>query len=673
MTDTFAPNEQSSNIIFKIVESDDNYDPIMYEKLPLAFRDSLDTLASNLLDPDSGHMILVGSNVSGKTFLLHQLVGNIDRYLNRLDIPTFQFIRMTMEDLEKIQLIPGGYQTFISQICENFSCPENLICFVTEDPNVASRLFWLSNKARIILEVSQYTFVQMMKMENTGATKTWSSWVYTDVNAITLQKNDLIDLLEVSIVKKLKETFKVDLSRKIITLFVNYTLKNIPELVSKEKDTYNEIIAPFGIWAMAIRRLGGIMGLSESPVLRRGDKIVMSRVIESTFKDLRDLFDEFVDEEDDENSIVLKGPEGNLIRIPIPSLHIMDDEEDNEDGEEKTVTPLVFSDMNTLSDRLSKEVIGQDEAIKNIVEGLIVPAAGLNDKTKPIRSFLFLGKTGVGKTKMALTLAEQLATTPMKLIRIDMSEYSQQHEAAKLLGAPPGYAGYERGGILTSAVAENPHAVVLLDEVEKAHPKIWDSFLQILDAGRMTDARGKVVDFSQTIIIMTSNLGANDLSKKQTGFSSLSESEAYEQRQKDAKNIVMRAVEGNLRTELINRIDEIVLFREISHDTAAKIVRKELNILSSRMKDSHFELTEVSDDIVKEIMSKSNIEKFGAREIQRVILRSVSNPIARVIMEAKRSKSSGKLTLVLDKDNIISVEKTLEDSAEMKMNGDSSV
>ena len=632
-----------------LIESEDAFKPIAYEKLPRTICNEIDDIASELLDPDKGRVAIIGSSQTGKSFLINQVVGNISRYLHKVNIKSMVFIRLKAKDVAQINSIPGLYGAYISALCEEFECAEKNICFVTEDTNVASYIYEATNKARIILEVSHSTFVQIVEMENKGATKIWASWRFIDANEILLKKKDLVALLELTLSQKMQETFKIVADKRLINSFVNYSIKQMPELLSEEPETAGLIMAPMGIWAVAIRRLCGILGLSEDPEIRNGNKIVVGKVIESVFHDNVNMFEAFVDDEDDDEHMIAVLPSGQVVQLKAQKS-------ENEDSEVADVTPLEFNNMETLSKELHKEIIGQDEAIESLVDGMIVPSAGLHDSTKPIRSFLFLGPTGVGKTKLATTLAEHAAEKPMNVIRIDMSEYGSAHEAAKLIGSPPGYTGFEKGGILTSAVAKNPHSLVLLDEIEKADPKIWDSFLQILDAGRMTDGQGRTVDFTQTIVVMTSNLGASDLTRTSSGFSSVSEDAQYAIRQQNSKSIVMKAVESNLRPEMINRIDEIVIFKELSQETSRKIVRKELTILSDRMSNTGFILAPVSDDIVDDILAKSNVTKYGARDIQRVILKNVSNPVAKAVV-ARKTKKNKTITLSFDGDKNITVDK----------------
>ena len=235
--------------------------------------------------------------------------------------------------------------------------------------------------------------------------------------------------------------------------------------------------------------------------------------------------------------------------------------------------------------RLGEKVFGQDEILEKVTNSLSIPVAGLNDKNKPLRSFLFLGTSGVGKTKLAQTLSEELYETKQEILRLDMSEFSEKHTSMKLFGAPPSYVGYEQGGVLTNFAKEHPYGIILLDEVEKAYPEVWDSFLQVFDAGRMTDGQGDTADFSNNIFIMTSNLGSNELNRKKSGFQTMSEEEMYRERQENAKNVIMRELEHFFRVEFINRIDDIVVFNELKPEFLRKIVKNEVNLVFSRLDD----------------------------------------------------------------------------------------
>lgn len=670
MHNNMLANNNEIEISVRTVDQDDSYSPMMYENLPAELQSEINDIAAELIDPDRGHLAITGTAQSGKTLLLHNAVGNMHRYTDRLNRDPLVFVRLGEDEMNVISTLKNSYNTYRTALMKELNVKnESDLVFVVENPVIASRLFNYSKTARIILEVNRATFMQMVRQENSGDTKIWSSWEFIDLTDILLKKNDLINFVYETIHEKMKEVYNVTITKKMVTLFVSHVVNQIPGIMGTEGELRNRLFVPVGIWLLAIRRMAGILGLSETSAYHnKSGNLVISRLISRVFDDNARVFDEFaaIDDEEDMLGINVEHSNGDRYRIPVPKefLNLMRDsvtEEDVENDGEPEDSRLVFNDLETIDTVLHENVMGQDSALEKIVEGLTIPAAKLNDTRKPIRSMLFLGPTGVGKTETALTLAKCVARDEeMNVVRIDMSEYSQAHEVAKLLGAPPGYAGFEKGGILTSAIAKNPKSIVLLDEVEKAHPKIWDSFLQILDAGRMTDGVGKQVDFTQTIVIMTSNIGSSDLQSKGVGFSALSEEQAYAKRVSDSSNIVMEAIEKEFRPELINRIDEIISFNEISKDTARKIAAKEIGILVDRMSSNGFSLDTVSDDIINVIISESNISKYGAREIQRVILRNISNPVAHEILKVK-DDSLTVLRLTLNDDKKISVQSAAEE------------
>lgn len=661
MEKEFSLNETEIEIRF--VENDSSYQPIMYEELPAEIQNEIDELASELVDPDRGHVLVMGTPQAGKTFLINQLVGNFERYTEKLNREQMRFIRLEVEEFDS-NMFFDGFNTYINTLKDELECDESSICFVTENPMIASKLFSLSKKVRIILEASRSTFLNIAHMETSGSTKMWAGWRYSDATETLLKKQDLINIIHVALHDRVKKTFNVDLTKKTVTLFVNHALKQVPEIIGKDEENKNRVLVPIGNWIVALRRLSGVLGLSESAALQnKNGSINLGKVIHNVFKDSQLVFESFAPKAEDNSNegkiIAVAGPNGEIIKAQVISgdpSRSAKASSDKASDEQATIKKLVFKDMKEFPERVSKKVIGQDSAIQEIADGLIVPAAGLNDSSKPVRSILFLGPTGVGKTKMAQTIAEEAYTEPMNFVRIDMSEFSQPHEATKLLGAPPGYTGFEQGGVLTNAVKKHPNSLIMLDEVEKAHPKVWDSFLQILDAGRMTDGLGHTVDFTQTIVIFTSNIGAAEIKNTALGFTTMNEEQAYSDRQRDTKRIVEKALDQTFRAEMINRIDEIVIFNEISKDTAYKIVMQEIDLVAERMNGSGFKLDGISTDIIEEILAKSNIRKFGAREIQRVVLKNISNPIAHSMIGNKDSKGLPVLvSLVLNQDKIISV------------------
>ena len=287
-----------------------------------------------------------------------------------------------------------------------------------------------------------------------------------------------------------------------------------------------------------------------------------------------------------------------------------------------------------LKKTLEKRVIGQDEALTLVSNAILRQRAGIKDTNRPIGSFLFLGPTGVGKTEVAKTLAEALFDSESHIIRIDMSEYMEKYSTSRLIGAPPGYVGYEEGGQLTEKVRRNPYSIVLFDEIEKAHPEVFNLLLQILDDGRLTDSQGRVVDFKNTIIIMTSNLGSMDIL------------EGHQER-------VEALLHQTFKPEFLNRIDEIVYFHPLGKETQMKIVDKMLNELNKRLKEAYFSIS-FSDTLKKYILDSSYSETYGARPIKRFIQNEVETKLANLIIS---EQIDTKHKYLLDyKDNEIVIE-----------------
>jgi ATP-dependent Clp protease ATP-binding subunit ClpB len=296
-----------------------------------------------------------------------------------------------------------------------------------------------------------------------------------------------------------------------------------------------------------------------------------------------------------------------------------------------------------LEDELHKRVVGQDEAIKAVSDAVRRSRAGLQDQKRPVGSFIFLGTTGVGKTELARALAEFLFNDENLLTRIDMSEYQERHSVSRLIGAPPGYIGYEEGGQLTEAVRHKPYSVVLLDEIEKAHPDLFNLLLQVLDEGRLTDNKGRTVNFRNVIIIMTSNLGSDMIRDRMEEWNdSMPENEA-ELLQKDLFMLLRKS----LRPEFLNRVDEIVMFRPLSQDQIREIVVIQLNNVRKVLENNNFGL-DVSDKAIDWLARHGYDPQLGARPVKRLIQKEVINELSKEIISGKIRKES---TVKVDVDN----------------------
>jgi ATP-dependent Clp protease ATP-binding subunit ClpB len=276
-----------------------------------------------------------------------------------------------------------------------------------------------------------------------------------------------------------------------------------------------------------------------------------------------------------------------------------------------------------MEEALAKRVIGQEEGVRAVSDAIRRSRAGLSDPNQPNGSFLFLGPTGVGKTELCKALAEFLFDTEEAMIRIDMSEFMEKHSVARLIGAPPGYVGYEEGGYLTEAVRRRPYSVILMDEVEKAHPDVFNVLLQVLDDGRLTDGQGRTVDFRNTVIVMTSNLGSQAI-QEMTG----------EERYEEMKAAVMETVRDNFRPEFINRLDEIVVFHPLASEQIRAIASIQIEYLRRRLAEHEMGL-EVTEAALDRLGLAGFDPVYGARPLKRAIRQQLENPLAQEILSGR--------------------------------------
>ena len=314
-----------------------------------------------------------------------------------------------------------------------------------------------------------------------------------------------------------------------------------------------------------------------------------------------------------------------------------------------------------LEDELHKRVIGQDDAVTAVAKAVRRARAGLKDPKRPIGSFLFLGPTGVGKTELARALASSLFGDESAMIRLDMSEYMEKHTVSRLVGAPPGYVGYEEGGQLTDAVRRKPYSVILLDEVEKAHADFFNILLQVLDDGRLTDSQGRTVDFRNTVIIMTSNLGAKALHKNspELGFLAPKKSESSANQSnsidfKEAKKSVMDAVKRHFRPEFLNRIDEMIVFEPLTEEDLQQIVSILMSDITKRLKDRELQL-EITPEAMQLLVKEGSDFTMGARPLKRAIQRLIEDPVSDLILKGDATEGKTIKADVKDNEIVVSV------------------
>ena len=305
-----------------------------------------------------------------------------------------------------------------------------------------------------------------------------------------------------------------------------------------------------------------------------------------------------------------------------------------------------------MEDRIHQRLVGQNEAVTAVSNAIRRSRAGLQEQTRPIGSFIFLGSTGVGKTELARALAEILFDDEKAVVRIDMSEYMERHSVSRLIGAPPGYVGYEEGGQLTEAVRRRPYSVVLLDEIEKAHPEVFNILLQVLDDGRLTDSKGRTVNFTNTIIIMTSNIGAQLIMERSQKITEINKEKIHD----DIKNDVYQMLKSVLRPEFLNRIDDIIVFQSLDKNDIEKIIHLQIKNVNKLLKKQDLKL-ELSEDAVVYLTENGYDPAFGARPLKRLIQKEIVNPLSMKILEGS-VRPNTVLNVVIDQNLLAFIQKS---------------
>ena len=384
-----------------------------------------------------------------------------------------------------------------------------------------------------------------------------------------------------------------------------------------EKDTLTEIKRAKGELEQAKRdseKAEAQSDLTKTAELRYGKIPLLEREIDAGEKRLRKLQEKRRVLKEEINEEDIAGVVSRWTGVPVSRML--------EEEAEK---------LSRMEDELRKRIVGQDEAVQKVADAIKRSRAGIADPNRPVGSFLFLGPTGVGKTELTRALAEFLFNPDKALIRVDMSEYMEKHSISKMIGSPPGYVGYDEGGGLTELVRHRPYSVILFDEIEKAHPEVFNILLQVLDNGRLTDAKGRVINFKNCVIIMTSNIGAEHIDKMSgLGFGSgalVSENEKYEQ----VKGKVMDALKEYFSPEFLNRLDDIVLFNILAPDAVREIVRMQVEIVAQRLLDKRITLT-LADRALEHLAKEGYNPQYGARPLKRLIQTKLLTPVANMMV-----------------------------------------
>lgn len=511
-----------------------------------------------------------------------------------------------MDRIEELSLdgIGGDIEVDIKKVLdmsmdyirENDGIEEENICIVTDSPNIATAVILFKPEAKVLLFGDNNSVMEYLS-------EVGGEWELSDAELLPLSKGFIKDYLYHVTHEFIMEKFNYKISREEIETIVN----SVEEKIGREAAYHEEYsVIPPTTWRTLVKKVAGLTVFSQNESLYS----------ESMKPSLHKVAEHFA--------------EGKIISDIVK------------------IKPVSYKKTDDLKKIMKDSIFGQDQIIEQITESLRVATRGLSDPIKPLRSMMFAGPTGVGKTAIAKCIAESVADEKMSFLFINMSEYSESHKVSSLFGAPPGYAGFDEGGILTKFVKENPRTLVLLDEVEKAHPNVWDSFLSVLDEGKATSSSGEVVDFSKTIVCLTTNKGVYESTKKTAGFSSQIAPEKLKSDERREKFI--DSVKDTFKSEFLNRLDEIVVFNTLTKEDALMIVRKEINIISDRMKNHYdVEIDSVDEQIVNDIVTESQIDEFGAREVKRITSRIISRPLS-VYLE-KVSEEEGNHKVSAHKDN----------------------
>lgn len=589
----------------------------------------------NSRNPEDSRVAVVGPSGSGKSFIIERVIENYDDLSSdrvrtkKTFFGIFGGNGLALNELNVKNLLYSELDNHeISDLEE--------VCIVTD--SIQAMFCLLSLDVSILFHCSSSDWV---KIENSDRYDSMRRFTLIDILDLSSDFEEKVNSIERFTLDGMNDYYPFsDFKRSHIEDTLVRLVEIYSEMVDNEEedeegyDYVREI--PIGIAALCFMRICSVYALESTD----DSSIKFSDVLNEYSDMIEDLLSSTgvggISDSDDFLNQILQGVVGGGGSIMIGTA--MEEGSSGAFGPDGKLShsfeaPVSFTDPDIFKKRLENKIYSQDSALETICDGLLIPAAGLNETNKPLRSMLFLGPTGVGKTETALTIASSLYDKPMDVLRLDMSEYSSQHQVARLFGAPPGYAG-PNTGILTESVISNPHTLIIFDEAEKAHPEVWNSILQILDAGRMTDGRGMVADFTKSVVVITSNLGSKELSKNSVGFSPISSSGRLKT---DEINVVMNAVREFFTPEFIGRLDDIVVFNRLEKSSIEKVVEKEVDLLRDKLRVNGTVLDKPSDDIFRSIASRIENPQYGAREVKNLVATSLAKPIAKMILNEKDS------------------------------------
>ena len=646
-----TPSGNTPSVPINLYDPREYISPLDFNNIPDHYKEHLEVAICSLLDPDSGKVIITGSDQCGKTFFGAQIIYSAERFLKGYSMGNFIPLRITRSDYNEIAPIVNTIGDYLHRVADEMEVEVGEICVFTDHTDVAARVAEAGTGARIVLEAPEPMFMALSKAQGSGMTSVWSGWNNFDLSSLYLRRRNIVDMIYEAQKDRLNDIYSVELKKKHIVSVANSLMAICGAMRHEDgnpKDPYVLVLPSYV--AIIVRKFIQIVSSNDEYEKMTNDDI--NRAIEKAFSHTTPTIEAAHRKA---HSLYTNDDISPQSQQDTPGQYSNDDfepdyefdsyQQGGEDTSSESGAPSTFKgnfrSVGALERNLKKAIIGQDRAISKVVDSLGIPAAGMHDAGKPLRTFLFLGPTGVGKTELSLRIADNLFTEKLNVIRLDMSEFATEGATTSLFGSTPGYIGYSKdGGMLTREVAKHPHSLIILDEIEKAKPSTWDAFLQVLDAARMTTGSGKVVDFSNCVIVMTSNLGTREMTERGIGFG---DSFGANRSADDLDRIAKKALKSYFKIEFINRIDEIVVFDKLNNESARKIVEKELLKVSKLIEPRGHSLSKISDDILDSILHSSDFDQFGAREIQRTISRKVSVPLAKLVLSSGKNPKKFKL------------------------------
>lgn len=603
------------------------------DTLPQSMMEQLSTLAACFYMDEAASVIVKGPKSSGKSYLIEYFSLFVQEYAESICRPPVNLIHLSGADLVEIGGGAHMVPQYVEGLCQSMELEPRNICFVIRDADLAMSVRHYVPDCHIILEAN-HSYIDKTPLP------IWSDWMHMSIfDGSTPTFEEIVKVVEFSedlgpLLKRILRHEKLSSTRAASRWILDVMDDSLRDMsdgrVSIRGNNGSVMGLTFGQVVTTLKIFWGLLGTSFHHSVRPNQKQYQSLMSKACMM-YRD------------NTI---GPEGEANHTAGRSRT----------SNEESAAPAVwrskpsFSDFSTLEKRLKEDLFGQDEAIGKVSDALVAAGAGFKKPEKPLRSFLFLGPSGVGKTQLAKNIADRFFASKAPLLRLDMSEFSDRYTVSRLTGSTSGYIGYEEGGQLTNFALKNPHGVIILDEVEKAHPHAWDIFLQVLDAGRLTDGKGQEVDFRNFVIVMTSNIGAQHIANDTVGFLK-DGSDAFARRQDINKKAALTEMRKIFRDEFINRIDETVVFSELSDDIFDAIVSHEIHEVRGMLRSQYENVRLYSTKAVNEYLLKgADIRKFGAREIQRVVHQKLVTPISKIVTSTSVDElGQGYISCTVDK------------------------